>query len=503
MTTRQITFDNDAPGVRLFGQGPRIINGFIDKSGALCRVPGYALFKDMALITGAPVTGVFSVQNTYEYQGQSIFSDVYSDRAEILTITAGGQIYNAWYYGGALTNESYYTSLSDQDRWVKLSKSNPVIFEFGKYDIYPAIIMADGAGQPVIYDVQNKRRVVDPEAPKPCSHVAMIDTYLIGNNVGEQYFDISYPGDIWRWDGDFAQAVSSSDDIMALAKVRRKLVLAGADSMEIWRNDGSTPFSPEYNHIEAGLSAKYSLINCDNTLYWLDKFKRIVACDIAQSIRPTVISDALNSSIEYASRQSYSQSYDCVGGHMQTDAGNYYIANFDNLEMVYAINTATGKWCQLGKWDAHRGEYKRFPLWVFGQSNSFGSLAGSCLDAKVHRVSSKFHTFDGDEIRSEFRSNIIRSAGSGRNIVKKLMVGVSRTADKPDAITIEPSILIRWRDDGATEWSMWREISISPTGRTEWDFQLYRCGSYRNSRQYEVVMLGDYPYQVSYIAEDV
>lgn len=484
---KPINFDVDSAvsESRLASNAARLINGYVGDDGALYRFPGYAVHEDLE--TGGHVQGVFAYDNTW------------NDNWETLWVVANGRVFYRVYNSGRLQTSSELTSSSNYSG-INLSTSNPIIFEYFREYFSTYCVIADGNGRPVI--VTNSGtiygRSTDYEAPNPCSHVVSLDTYLIGNNVGEQYFDISYPGDFTRWDGDFATAQNRPDDIKAIVTARRKLVLMGSEVCEIWYNDGSTPFAPEYNHIQSGCSAKYSLVNCDNVLYWLDNEKRLVACDIAQSVTPSVISKNINVILSGA----YVQLDDCIGAHLRVGGVGRYIANFDNLNRTFCVDLKSGRWNELGHWDTSRGEYKRYPMSAFCTCRALGSIGGSNISDNYYIISDDYDTFDGDEIRTLFRSPTIPSGGR-RTFVKKLIISAQRTRDKSDTITVSPEIMVRWRDDGKTNWSAWRTAEITNTGRTNWNIELYRCGSYSDYRQYELVLLGDFPYCINFFGEDV
>lgn len=482
---RQIAFENEIDdGSSMPEQNiPTIINGFVNSAGYLCRFPGYDYLFDYDNIY--PINGIFSAINTEHDDSETIF------------VANNGFLYSRYYYLGSYAGTSV---LNHPDSFpnLNLSPTNPLIFDYTRSDLgYLQCVVADGTGAPVILGLgSDYGRCSDPEAPSPCSHVATVDTYLIGNNVGEQYFDISYPGDFSRWDGDFATAQSRPDDIVAMCAVRRKIAVMGTEICEIWANDGSTPFVPEYNHIYSGCSAKYSFVNCDNVLYWIDQSKRLVACDIAQSVTPVTVSASINRILSSGAVG------DCIGGYLRVGSDGYYIATLTSLRKTIAVNVKNGKWFELGLWDSLRGEYGSFPLYTFTTTQAAGTVAGSRIDATAYRLSPDYNTFYGNEIRTLFRSNIIVS-GATRSVVNKLIICVKRTGEQPSEISITPEIRVRWRDDGATNWSPWRTASISPTGRTDWQIDLYRCGSYKFGRQYELILLGELPYCVSFFGEEV
>lgn len=476
-----------ADEVRHRANDARLINGYVDQNGYIHKFPGYALLGSTG--TNGPVNGIFC------------YRDTYSDDVIALWIASGGILTVDLAASGIASTVDTASYLNT----VAINKSGPVRMDYYRPTGYNGyLIVADGAGAPLIMFYVSSAigsattgRIIDNEAPRPCTHTVQLNNYLIGNNRGEQYFDISYPSDYTRWDGDFAQAQSRPDDITALAQSRRKLIVAGYESIEVWHNDGVTPWAPDYNHIDGGLHAKDSFLACANELYWIDADKRLVSVDIAAGLTPLPVSTTLNAKIA----SSPTAVDDCLGGYLKTGDKRFYIANFETFGRTFCVDTATRNWAELGRWNAARGEYDQFELTTFTSHPQLGAVAGSRLTDKYYRVGPQYTTFNGEDIRTMIRTPTITWGTTDRKIVRRLLISAQRTADKTDAITIDPVLRVRWRDDGSTDWLPWRDAALSPTGNTTFQVEINRCGSYR-SRQYEILMLGDYPYCIKYLKED-
>lgn len=76
-------------------------------------------------------------------------------------------------------------------------------------------------------------------------------------------------------------------------------------------------------------------------------------------------------------------------------------------------------------------------------------------------------------------------------------------APDPDAFVEpvkEPKILIRWRNNGKSDWTNYREINLGDIGRTEIIKRIRGLGQYR-TRQYEIVCTSGVPLTISGIEE--
>jgi hypothetical protein len=544
--------------IYLSSDDAKLVNGYTDSFGRVHRVPGYTELT--TLDTGKYINGLFGYHDETKYKSltrvyvseggvETSFPTTTSVK-RVASIDAVWVVSNSRYFGcfyednqfkavesvnntpnqinGAIYNYENYDFRVYLTKIQKCNKNNPLKFirtkstlsdpnDFvlgGSYFLtgLDLVVFADGQHPPYImspiYYLQHPENIYyhtahqfvkiifDAEAPKPCSHVALINTYLIGNNILNGIFDISYPGYLDRWDGDFATASYRADNIVALLEVRHKLILFGAESAEIWINDGTSPFSPEYNHINKGTIAPYSVTNCDNVVYWLDEENRIVACDIAQGVTPTEVSTTLSKKIN---KSLYT--YDCIGNYAKFRQERFYVADFPTQNKTFMVNTQSGSWSQLGRWNTRHNQYDAYGLLHHTYINSLGTIAGGRTNDTVYRVGEQYHTFNGDEIRTLIRTPVINHNTTDSKTVSRIEVLLERTMDKDIAsITIDPMFMIRWRDDGRTNWQPWRRVSIDNLGRTSFFIEINRCGSYR-TRQYEIVLLGDYPFCLTAMKE--
>ena len=544
--------------IYLSSDDAKLVNGYIDSFGRVHRVPGYTELT--ILDTGKYINGLFGYHDETKYKsllrsytsagGVETALPTPASKKSVGSTDAVWIVSNSRYFGCVYEENTFKSvemlnidpsSISDPifdytaynyrillTRIEKCNKNSPLKFTRTKSAFYNGetfmlgssyflsnldlIVFADGQHKPFIMspifylhhsdDIyyhslhQFIKTIPDAEAPKPCSHIALIDTYLIGNNILNGIFDISYPDYLDRWDGDFATASYRADNIVALLEVRHKLILFGAESAEIWINDGTSPFSPEYNHINKGTIAPYSVTNCDNVVYWLDEENRIVACDIAQGVTPTEVSTTLSKKIN---KSLYT--YDCLGNYAKFRQERFYLADFPTQNKTFLVNTQSGFWSQLGHWNTRHNQYDAYGLLHHTYINSLGTLAGGRTNDTIYRVGEQYHTFDGDEIRTLIRTPVINHNTTDSKTVSRIEVLLERTMDKDLAsITIDPMFMIRWRDDGATTWQPWRRVSIDNPGRTSFFLEINRCGSYR-TRQYEIVLLGDYPFCLTAMKE--
>lgn len=533
----QVSVENE---IFLSSNNACIYNGFIDGNGRLHKFPGYELLESLG--TGKHINGIFGYRDEtdarhYQYRytsaggatslsGSLVALKKVSSNDIIWSISNGRYFVSAYEDNALTTIERVQNApIAIGDRGIydfeKCNTAAPLKFVRCKGDFsgtfyvegVDMVFFSDASGKPfyitpwfytinsddyplAYYFFEFVGRISDTEAPSPCSHLTHIDTYLLGNNLTNGIFDISYPGSPLQWDGDFATAGYRADNIAALIECKHKLICFGAESAEVWINNTTGPFAPEYNHINSGTVTPYSVQNCDGILYWLDNENRPVACDIGESLLAHEISPTLTKRIY---RDFYTE--DCIGNFLKTGHDRFYLIDFTTAETTYAINVKTGTWSQLGKWDSKSNRYKAFPLLHCTYTPNIGAIAAGKTNDVFYRVSPRYHTFNGDEIRTMVRTPTINHGNNDEKTIGRIEIMCERTMDKSISdITIEPKIMIRWRDNGGTGWNPWRRISLDNPGRTSHFIEIYNCGQYI-SRQYEIVMLGDYPMCISSIKE--
>lgn len=152
-------------------------------------------------------------------------------------------------------------------------------------DTNPATISSNGAaghqlfitsgGIGYIYDLvaNTFATIADPGFPSPCLMGNFVDSYFITLLANSTQFHISALLDGMSWNGlDVAQVSESSDSKIALGISHRNVWLFGTKRTEVWYNSGAAnfPFEPISGvFVEHGIIAPYSVVNLDNTIYWI------------------------------------------------------------------------------------------------------------------------------------------------------------------------------------------------------------------------------------------
>lgn len=235
-------------------------------------------------------------------------------------------------------------------------------------------------------------------SPPSLTHIVYLDGYWIGFVIGDQELRWAGPTNTARgtWSAaNFFQAESLPDDLSAIAVCQRELFAFGTDSTEIFQNfgDSAVPFRRVFT-INRGIAAPYSVIEADNTLWFLSDERKIVQF---QGRTPVTVSTPF---------------YDTVLAEMGTvsDAwawkpqlpGQFLLAwTFPTEELTIVYDYKTKDWCEwdgfvAGQSDRFRGHSHLYVKdWNKNLVGDFrtGTIWELTRDAKA----------DGDEVRRLLR----------------------------------------------------------------------------------------------------
>ncbi len=356
---------------------------------------------------------------------------------------------------------------------------------FGNYGT--ALYAANGAKILKIPNSGNVAEIGDADAPTAVTHPVVLDTYLLANEVDSEKCHYSKVGDPDDWPGDFVSAEAKTDTLLAQITANLELYLLGKRTLEVWRNDGSTPFVRELQgYIETGTIAAYSFALCGGVLYWLDNERNVVRMT-PDSRTPQVISVTMNKYI-----QGFSTVSDALGDYIVIGGRPYYVLNFPTEEKTLVWDIINSKWYEWGYWDSVNAEYENWLANCYCLAESWNlALVGDRTTGKVYKLDTTVYDDDGDTLRTLIRTpHLGYEAESVRKISHKLTFRVKRT-NVVDTASVT-SMIIRYRDNGSSTWQNQRTVALAQVGDTEFRGTLLRNGSFY-TRQYEIVLSDDTP----------
>jgi hypothetical protein len=276
--------------------------------------------------------------------------------------------------------------------------------------------------------------------------VAFLDRYLLANEVGSANFHFSYVNVPTQWDAEYAVPEAKMDDLSALLVEDLKIALMGEKTLEVWYDDGSTPFVREpQGYVSRGTVAKYSFVWCEsqNTFVWMDENRQVV---MLNGLTPITLSGVMSKYIE-----GFTSVTDALGDAVVIGGRPYYILSFPTEGKTLVVDFNSKQWYEWGYWKSATATYERF------------------------RVRTA-HYNHGTEEKLKFSN--------------KLTFRLKRTSVVSTDAT--PDLLVKYRDNGSTSWKNEHTVTLQQIGDTEFRASISRLGSYY-SRQYQLVLSDAFP----------
>lgn len=452
--------------VGLVTHGAEMIDVFIDILGNINRRPGLVELCDLG--TSSPVDGLFwweAEDKVLAVSNAKLFeiTDNTGTFAEI-TITSGG------FETGARAS------------WA---------------DFKTAIYAANGGKIFKIPASGEAAFLSDADAPTTVTHVAFLDRYLLANETDTYKCHSSDVNAPETWSAYWVSKEAQFDLLQAIAVANLELYLVGEKTLEVWFNDGSTPFSrASQGFAQSGTIAPYSFVYChaDSTFYWLDANRQVVKLEGRTAVP---VSLTLTKYI-----QDLTTVTDAVGDYIEIGGRPYYILSFPTEGKTLVFDFSKGAWYRWGYWNSATATHDQFrgnsyclaPGWNY-------ALVGDRANGKVYRFSSTDYDDDGDDLVSLVRTaHYNHGTEAKRKNCNAIFVRLKRTSVVSEDAT--PDLTVRYRDNGSTTWKSDRTITLQQVGGTEFRGKLTRLGSYY-SRQWEFVLSDAYPLCLVSVEEDV
>lgn len=464
-------------GVQLTDASYRIHNAFVDETEAIVKRPGY--------------TSLFTSDN--QSLNQSIRNMFWWSHIDKLVTVTGSNVYLTKKNGEIFD----LTRLYDQTSLGTILNGNkrPSIATDGTY-----LYVAEGKTLAQTTTVSGQTYFIEADATitKPTTHVAYLDGYLLCNiadTTGFQFSDpvTHTPGSSWTAD-DYASAVGDPDVLNALYVYGRELLLFGPTSLEVWENDGTTPFSrlPTGYHT-MGCIAPYSVAFSDSGVYWLNQNKRFVKYT--------------GGAVEYASSdydkeiQSYGNVSDCYSMRLDLAGRQLILFTFPVANKTLCYDIGSESWSEWGEWISAAGTYSALPISSTAYSPTWNlTLAGSTVDSTVYSISADNYSDNGTPIRMSQISGHINYGTLKRKRSQELRLIIKRGSNSSPASG--GKLIVRFRDDGSSYWQNEIEVDLGQVGETEHVVKLYPRGIFKN-RQYEIYSTDNIPVLYLEAEEDI
>jgi len=317
--------------------------------------------------------------------------------------------------------------------------------------------------------------LTDPDAPTGVTHLDYIDGYILAINPSTNRFYWSDVNAGTSWNSlSFASAAGSPDLVCSLKVLNREVYLFGQRSIEIWENDGSTPFARiPGGFIQSGCSAPYAVLQDENSLYWIDENRRLVRF-AGKSV------ERLSTKFD-KELQGLSSVADGVAMKVQIDGYVFFIFTFKKANRTLVFNQTTEDWCEFGQWIYANAAYERWVGNCYCYAEKWGlHLIGRKDTLTISELSRDYPTDDSSTIRL---ARVTGHIDHGTSKIKQCNEVRFRAKRGQGLSTRTPTLMIRYKIDN-TNWSNIKEFSLGNIGEYNLVLRDLRRNQYR-TKQYE------------------
>lgn len=427
------------------------------------RRPGLKAFGDTA--TGLAGDGLF-----------------YWDALELVIAVSGGKAFKV---------ESDGTCTEITGTFPGSAGTTCVFADGQKLDGTPWLYMA---ASDLVYTTDAVSMTAPTDASTPAAtHVSWINGRFIANvpDTNQWYFTDTNPGsgdienDYWSSTDNPLTCEAHADDLKALFAVYQDIYAWGSQGLEIWQDDGATPFVPiQGAFTKSGLEAIYGYTIADNTVFAVCVIdgKRVI---IRMSGRqPQVISEPIARNLA-----DMSDVYDATASVICAGGMAIVLFQFPTAGESWAYDYKSNIWYKWGYWNTGTSTHDRF----LGQHSCFAKawnkhLIQSRADGKIYEVDRDTFTDDSAIMVSYRKTGWIDHETWSRKRCHRLIVKAKVFSTSETTTTLS----VRWRNDGNPVYENWVSVSLNlnPSNQGIFTIPITRMGMYR-SRQYEFRLSSD------------
>ena len=331
----------------------------------------------------------------------------------------------------------------------------------------PQQLLLGSAGTAYVFDLTTNTLTAIPGATfsGPVSIVGICDDFFIAVIVNSKEFYVSAPLNANDWVTNGSAIVSVFPDNIIGMLVDHREIWFWSDTQSVVYYDSGNIFPFDVvpgGFIEAGIAAKSSPVQLDNTVFWLGADAR-GQCVVwrGYGYTPQRVS---NHAVEFA-MQGYSKVSDAVAFSYQDQGHQFYVLYFPTPSKTWVYDTLTQMWHERGYYQASLGNFTAARYWNhtfnFGKhlvgdwaSNTIYEMHipvanGSTWDfaddagTPIRRVRRAPHI--SKEQKYQFFSELQVYVETGLGPIPPLEDG----AGNPRA----PQMMLRWSNDGGHSWS--------------------------------------------------
>lgn len=334
--------------------------------------------------------------------------------------------------------------------------------------------------------------IADADAPTSTRKIIWLDGYLIAITGSDNKFYFSDVNDASTWSAlDFASAAGNPDRIVSIGLLNREIFLFGSRTTEVWENDGVSPFArTSGGFIETGCSAPHAIFTIENEIFWFNQDKQLCR------------SGGSGVKVEkgrYDTRLSSLSDFDNAYGYrVDADGHTFLVTHFPSDGATIVYDVSMDEWVEWGKWNSALGDYERFLGCASAPVPEWNKVVLGGRDGKLYGFSTDTYDDNGDEIRLCKRLGHVDHGSSIRKRCEALRVRARRGT----AVSTEPHIMVRWKNNNQNVWGNEHLLSLGNTGETDLVLRMRNLGIYQ-TRQWEFSCTDAVPVVLSRAEVDV
>lgn len=335
--------------------------------------------------------------------------------------------------------------------------------------------------------------LIDPGFPVNPTHVAFIEGWLIVNSGGSRSFQVSGPiaYSMTFPPSFYALKDSSSDNLVSLIENNRELWLIGERTSEVWYNGGGATFP--FSRVpgvgpQIGCAAPHSVSRAGSSLMWLAKNEQgeniVIRTNQYSWDRISV------HAVEHA-LSSYPQVSDALAYAYEEEGHLFYVLTLPTADSTWVydltVSANVGKpcWHQRLSYDPGAGRFHRHWGNCFANFQNL-RVIGDYQNGLLYQMSRLFFTDNGTPLKAQRRSKHVWSKADRERVSQSsLQVEFTPGVGVQQGQGVDPTLMLRWSDDGGFSWSNEHALSIGKAGQMKNRARLNRLGAARD-RVYEI-----------------
>lgn len=360
-------------------------------------------------------------------------------------------------------------------------------------DLNSIVSIADDGSTAVLVDgphgyklslTPNTLEQITDESFRGADAVYWINTVFVFNAPGTSQF-YTTEGDGVTFNAlDYADATSNAEPLVRHIVNHRELVLFKKTTAEIWRAGGAPDFFflPDTNaSIEKGCDAKNSVVDMDNTIYWLGGDAD--GGGIVWRLNGYTPQRVSNEGLEYAIA-GYGDVSDAEAYSYQQEGHTFYVLTFPTANATWSYDVSTGLWHERAyrnpvsaAWGRHRSRCHMFYAGLH--------VVGDYEDGRIYALDLD-HMYDDTDPLVSLRSAPHLSSARGNEIrYNALHVDLEAGVGLETGQGSDPILMVRWSNDGGRTWSSIKSVRMGAIGETHKHVMIDRLGMGRD-RVFEI-----------------